>query len=102
MATANSGHKSRTSSTNGRRLRSAISHADSVWKIGGVVPRTKSMPFTCNDAYREVGIKLQNDTTRQIKLRCREGYVYARSMRTPSRYCSVTSRLWAKDGRPVM
>jgi hypothetical protein len=73
MPIANSGHRSRTSSRNGRRRTAATSQAEQAWNSGGVVPITTSTSRMRRAAITELHMKLRKVTTRQMKLRCSDG-----------------------------
>ena len=86
---AKSGQRSRTSSRKGRRRKTETTHAETAWKIGGVVPMTRSTRPAPRAVFTEVTMKLRNDTTRHRKLRWMAFSVFARSTRTPSTRSSL-------------
>jgi len=65
MPTMNSGHKSRTSRRNGLRRRKATSQAERAWKMGGVVPKIRSVSLTRSEASTELSMKLRKEMMRQ-------------------------------------
>src|SRR5215469_8861625 len=73
ISMANSGHKSRTSSRNGRPRRNATAHAAKAWKMGGEVPITTSIGPDLRAVRNDDPAKVPNENTRQIKLRWSAG-----------------------------
>ena len=69
MAIAKSGHRSRTSSKNGLRRSAATHQADIAWKIGGVVPITRSTSRTRSPTTADATANQRNAMMRQANPR---------------------------------